>query len=222
MKITDEALFAAARDAREQWLASYPDPAPHHAFSTDFERKIKKLADHPHRRVRLRTLLIAAVIAALTTMTVGAEVLPPVRAFHSGVVHVLSQVLPKSTDQIYTTDADHEGPTRRPVLGWLPEGMVETRKSEQPEYTHLNFENSSNEWVIVSVRRITEDSGNTSSFDTEDAQVNEIKINGITATISVKKETAVLIYFIDNYRCSISGSISANNLIKIAENIILK
>lgn len=222
MKITDEMLQKAAHGACEQWLASYPDPAPDHTFSPGFEQKINRLIHHPHRRKGLRSLLIAAIIAALMTATVGAEVLQPAKTFRIGVVQVLSQVLPKSTDQIYTTDADHEGETKRPVLGWLPEGMVETRRSEQPEYTHLNFENSSNEWVTVFIRRIAKDSGNTSSFDTEDAQVNEIKINGITATISVKKETAVLIYFIDNYRCSISGSISADNLIKIAENIILK
>ena len=210
--------IAEARDLRLHLRPAYA--GMEHEFSVGFENKMGRLTNK-HNRLPLKFLITAATIAALT-MTAGAEVLPPVRAFRSGVVHVLSQVFPKSTDQIYTTDADHEGETRRPVLGWLPEGMTQTDRTELTNSTLLTFENADGDRLSIYIKRITEGSANTSSFDTEDAAVTEIEINGITATISVKKETAVLIYFIDNYRCSISGSISADNLIKIAENIELK
>ena len=86
MKITDEMLQEAAHGACEQWLASYPDPAPDHTFSAGFEQKINRLIHHPHRRKGLRSLLIAAIIAALMTATVGAEVLQPAKKI--GRAHV--------------------------------------------------------------------------------------------------------------------------------------
>ena len=222
MKITDEMLREAAPDACELWLTTLSDDLPEHVFSAHFEKKMEKLLRHPYRHRRMRSLLIAAVAAALLTMTVGATVLPPIRAFRSGVVHVLSQVLPKSTDQIYTTDTDHEGETRRPVLGWLPEGMVETKRDEDANSSLLNYDNSKDKRLIVYVRRIKESSTNTSSFDTEDAQVSEVLINGNLATLAVEKDHVRLIFFIDNYRCSLSGILTADEVVKIAKNIILK
>ncbi len=222
MKITDEMLRQAAPKACDLWLATLPDDLPEHIFSARFEQKMEKLLRHLYRYRRMRSLLIAAVAAALLTMTVGATVLPPIRAFRSGVVDVLSQLLPKSTDQIYTTDADHEGATRRPVLGWLPEGMVETKRSEQPEYTHLNFNMSNENFITVFVQRIFNNSSPSTSIDTEDAHTETIFINGNPALISIKEETTIIEWCIDNYICSVIGTIPTEEVLKVAENIELK
>ncbi len=222
MKITDEMLREAAPGACELWLATFSDDLPEHVFSARFERKMEKLLRHPHRRIGWRGPVAAVAAAALLTMTVGAEVLPPVRAFRSGVVHVLSQVFPKSTDQIYTTDADHESETRRPVLGWLPEGMTQTDRTELTNSTLLTFENTDGDRLSIYTKRITEGSVTTDSIDTEDAEVSEITINGRIALLSIKGETTIIDWFIDNYNCSVVGTLKPNEVLKIAENIELE
>lgn len=209
--------IAEARDLRLHLRPAY---AGVHEFSVGFENKMERLTNK-HNRLPLKFLITAATVAALT-MTAGAEALPPVKAFRSGVVHVLSQVFPKSTDQIYTTDADHEGETRRPVLGWLPEGMTQTDRTELTNSTLLTFENADGDRLSIYIKRITEGSANTSSFDTEDAAVTEIEINGNLGTLATEKNRARLVFFIDNYRCSLSGTLTADEAAKIAENIILK
>lgn len=222
MKITDEMLREAAPKACELWLATFPDDLPEHIFSARFERKMEKLLRYPYRHRRMRRLLIAVVAAALLTMTVGATVLPPVKAFRSGVVNVFSQLLPKSTDQTYTTDYDHEGPTKRPVLGWLPEGMVEGKRTELTNITRINFENTDGDRLSIYTKRITKGETPTSSFDTEDAKVSEITLHGTPATLITEDNEILLVFFIDNYRCSVSGTVTAKEAVKVAENIILK
>ncbi len=222
MKITDEMLREAAHGACEQWLASYPDPAPDHTFSPGFEQKINRLIHHPYRRKGLRSLLIAAIIAALMTMTVGADVVPLPTRFSRNSVQIREQILHKSTDWTYTTLFDHTGETRRPVLGWLPAGMTETDRFEFPTVTHIDYKKTNDEYLTVYVHRITVGSANTSSFDTEDAAVSEIDIKGYPALLSVKKNKTLILWFIENYRCSISGTLSTDEIVKVAENMILE
>ena len=222
MKITDEMLREAAHGACEQWLASYPDPAPDHTFSAGFEQKINRLIHHPHRRKGLRSLLIAAIIAALMTATVGAEVLQPAKTFRIGVVQVLSQVLPKSTDQMATTTEEDVGPTRRPVLEWLPEGMVEVKREEGELATLLKYEDPKEKHVVVDVLRIMKNGAATFSTDTEDAQVEEIEVHGRPATLITENDRVRLILFIDNYRCFIGSTCPVEEVVKVAENMILE
>lgn len=223
--ITDSELYAAIDGAFDLWQSRYEGDLPGHTFSAGFEEKIATIPDrHPtaRRRKPLRTAVAVAAIAATLTMTIGADVVPAAKTFRSGMVEIVSQLLPKSTDQTYTANTDHEGETRRPVLNWLPEGMVETKRDELPNSTMLAFDDEIGHHLSLYVKRITEGSANTSSFDTENAEVTEIKIQNYPGTLSVKKDITLLVFFINNYRCSISGDFSATEIIKIAENIILE
>lgn len=222
--ITDSELYAAIDGAFDLWQSRYEGDLPAHTFSAGFEEKIAAIPGtvRPTARRPLRTAVAVAAIAATLTMTIGADVVPAAKNFRSGMVEVVSQLLPKSTDQTYTADTDHEGETRRPVLNWLPEGMVETKRDEGTTSSLLNYDNSKGKRLIVYVRRIKEGSLNTSSFDTEDTQVSEIIINGNPATLAVENDHVRLIFFIDNYRCSLSGILTADEAVRIAENIILK
>jgi len=139
MKITDEMLTHAAPHACTLWLETTSAEIPRQAASLRFERKMARLLRHPRRPIGWHGPVAAVAAAALLTMTVGAEMLSPVRAFRSGVVHVLSQVFPKSTDQIYTTDADHEGETKQPVL----EGITAPVKTIQEKTIVVSLENPS-------------------------------------------------------------------------------
>ena len=223
--ITDSELYAAIDGAFDLWQSRYEGDLPAHTFSAGFEEKIAAIPDqHPaaRRRKPIRTAAAAAIIAAALTMTIGADVVPPVRAFRSGVVDVLSQVLPKSTDQIYTTDADHEGETERPVFGWLPKDMVEIKRVELTNITRINFENPDGDRLSIYVKRITEGETPSFTFDTEDAETEEIILHGNPASLITEDNSVLIIFFIANYRCSISGTLSVEDTVRIAENITLQ
>ena len=81
--ITDSELYAAIDGAFDLWQSRYEGDLPAHTFSAGFEEKIAAIPDqHPaaRRRKPIRTAAAAAIIAAALTMTIGADVVPPVRA----------------------------------------------------------------------------------------------------------------------------------------------
>ena len=223
--ITDSELYAAIDGAFDLWQSRYEGDLPAHTFSAGFEEKIAAIPDrHPtaRRRKPLRTAVAVAAIAATLTMTIGADVVPAAKTFRSGMVEVVSQLLPKSTDQTYTTDTDHEGETRRPVLNWLPEGMVEVKRTELTNITLLTFENADGDRLSIYTKRITEGETPTTSMDTEDALVETATIHGNQAIVSVKGDTTIIEWCSENYICSVIGTIPTDEAVKIAENIILK
>ena len=220
----DKLLYEKIGACRDRWLESQPEQCEPHHFSDAFLAGLPEIGKHS-RRSPWRILRIAAAVAALLaalTLTIGAELLPPVEFFRNGVVNILSQVLPKSTDQTYTSNYDHEGETKRPVLGWLPEGMVEVKRDEGELATLLKYEAPNGKHIVIYSNRIGKKAASTSTFDTENARVEDISINGTPGTLSVKANKTILIFFIDNYRCSIGGNLSEEEIINIAEHIFLK
>ena len=223
-QITDQELHAAIDGAFDLWQSRYEGDLPEHTFSADFETKVAAIPETKpsHRRKPIRTVAAVAAIVATLTMTVGAELLPPVRTFRSGMVEIVSQLLPKSTDQTYTADTDHEGETRRPVLGWLPEDMTQTDRTDLPNTTRIVFENTDGDRLSIYTHRVTEGSANTVSIDTEDAKVSELILHNNPATMAVENDRTLIEFFIDNYNCSVISTIPTEQVLKVAENIELK
>lgn len=222
--ITDKDIYAAIDGAFDLWQSDYEGELPAHTFSADFEAKAAAIpeAHKPSMRRPLRTAAAVAVIAATLTMTISADVVPAAKTFRSGMVEIVSQWLPKSTDQIYTADTDHEGETKRPVLGWLPEGMMETDRTVLRNTTRITFENTAGDRLYIYTHRITEGSANTVSIDTEDAQVSELILHNNPATMAVEDGRTLIEFFIDNYNCSVIGTTSTEQVLKVAEHIELK
>ena len=124
------------------------------------------------------------------------------------------------------SDYDHEGETRRPVFHWIPEGWTECDKSLIRNTTHIEFTHESVEKssLIIRIHRVTPTSGHTTSFNTENAEVSTIEINGNEALLVVGDDYVLLKWFIENYSCSISMShiVAVEDVIKFAENMELK
>ena len=100
--------------------------------------------------------------------------------------------------------------------------MVETKRSEQFEYTYLNFNMPNGSFITIFVQRIFNHSSPSTSIDTEDAHTETIFINNNQALISIKEETTIIEWCIDNYIYSVIGTISTDKVLKVAENIKLK
>lgn len=225
--ITDKDLHAAIDRAHDLWLSQYDGDLPEHTFSADFEAKAAAIPQKKaHRRHPLRTTIAVAVIVAALTMTIGADMVADPIFFSRGAISGISQVLPKSTDWHYSSDYDHEGETRRPVFHWIPEGWTECDKSLIRNTTHIEFTHESVEKssLIIRIHRVTPTSGHTTSFNTENAEVSTIEINGNEALLVVGDDYVLLKWFIENYSCSISMShiVAVEDVIKFAENMELK
>ena len=225
--ITDKDLHAAIDRAHDLWLAQYDGDLPEHTFSADFEAKAAAIPQKKaHRRHPLRTTIAVAAIVAALTMTIGADVVADPIFFSRGAISGISQVLPKSTDWHYSSDYDHEGETYRPILHWIPEGWTEYDRSvyKNSTYIKFNYEPVKRSYLIISTHRVTPTSSYTSSFNTENAKVSTIDINGNEATLVVGDDYVLLDWFNGNYACSVSmGRIAAvEDVIKVAKNMELK
>lgn len=129
MKITDEMLYAAAPEAAERYLSALPgreDCA--HAFSPDFEERMRLLLPRRKRkRLWKRALLLAAVVALLGTAVYANQ--PEdyrVRATaRDGILACSARPQEDVVPQQF----------HRITFGWLPEGYTLWNESELTEDT---------------------------------------------------------------------------------------
>ena len=129
MRITDEMLYAAAPEAAERYLDTLPGRGDcAHAFSRDFEERMRHLL--PRRKKRKpgrRILLLAAVVALLGTAVYASQREDyRVRAAARDGILVYSarpqeEVVPQHFHRI--------------TFGWLPEGYTLWNESELEEDT---------------------------------------------------------------------------------------
>jgi len=224
--ITDSELYAAIDGAFDLWQSRYEGDLPAHTFSAGFEEKIAAIPDrHPvARRKPVRTAAAAAIIAAALTMTIGADVVPAMTRIIHGPINGNEQILHKSTDWYLSSDYDHEGETRRPVLNWMPEGWVEEKRSVFKNSTHIHFKKEDNLSLTISTHRIRPTTSMNKSTNTENAKVSFIHINGNEARLVVNENAVILDWFVENYLCTVCfiRTTPVEDAIKIAENIILK
>lgn len=124
MKITDEMLYAAAPEAAERYLSALPGRADcAHAFSPDFEERMRLLLPRRKRkRLWKRALLLAAVIALLGTAVYANQ--PEdyrVRATaRDGILTYSARPQEDIVPQQF----------HRITMGWIPEGYTLWSESE--------------------------------------------------------------------------------------------
>lgn len=124
MRITDEMLYAAAPEAAERYLDAFPgreDCA--HAFSPDFEERMRLLLPRRKRkRIWKRALLLAAVLALLGTAVYASQ--PEdyrVRAAaRDGILTYSARPQEDIVPQQF----------HRITFGWIPEGYALWSESE--------------------------------------------------------------------------------------------
>jgi len=163
-------------------------------------------------------IIIAAVIAALVISASSTDV-PPMDHFFRGVIEVFSQVLPKSTDEEYITSYEDNGPIKRPILGWLPDELVEIKRNNFINSTYVYLKTPNNKHLTIMIERLSSNIHRVNIYDTEDSTQSIICVNKKEAVLTVADNSLSLSFFIDNYSCSLYGNLSSDLIIKIAENL---
>ncbi|MDO5027844.1 MAG: DUF4367 domain-containing protein [Bacillota bacterium] len=105
-------------------------------------------------------------------------------------------------------------------INYIPEGyeLVKTLKGEiNIVYQYQNIDEDE-DFFIVHFRKLLENSS-ASLFDTEDTELMEININGREVYFWQKKDISTVLWQQNSVECNVYGTISREEIIKIAENI---
>ncbi|MBQ2692293.1 MAG: DUF4367 domain-containing protein [Clostridia bacterium] len=217
--IDDNIIEGYIGEARDLWLKRRETETAEHIFPEGFENKIRCAGGWKHRPAT--KVIASAVIAAVLVMTGVAGQLPVFEFAQNDLLDIGVSIYDESTDFSVSTDYVDNSEVKRPYFNWLPKGVVEEKRDNNTLSTFVRFKNENVELTVV-VIKITHTSRNNSIVDTEDAESRLIEINGNKALMVKKNNWTVIDYFIKNYMVSLSGTLSTDDIVCIAENIVLK
>ena len=220
--ITDERLRAAAARSCEIYVSRLEqgyDPENQHEYSSEFERKIKKLkrkANHPilYRTMqRVASIILAILISGTAFLTVNTEARA---AFFGWVKEVYETYFVYRFEDVRNAQS---GPTDyRPA--WLPEGYSEFYTNEADDTTTVIYANESGQ--MLKYNYISSPNETDWYINAVHVTIENVTVNGYPAQmlISNDPETASAILWTadDNTAFYISGFLSSDELIKIAES----
>lgn len=160
----------------------------------------------------LHTASILVLIIA-TTMTISFAAFPELRI---AVVNMILETYETYTD--FSFEAENEvAPELEIALGWIPDGFVLSEDDSTLNCAWKCLENV--EGATIFVEKTTP---NSISIDTEDAQIEEIEIQGYEATLVTKGDEARVIwlnedknivYFVD------AEGVSVDLMLQVAKNV---
>ena len=196
----------------ERWVDAFPAEIPVHTFSEAFNTCMNALlaaqgGGKPRKRGAGRKVLLVA--AALLAAAVAASAVPGSREF----------IVPRFSNRSEYEIADPRGAKRvtSMTVGYVPEGFRKVEKN--CSYGKTGFiEYYQNGDRFFTVEKSTLEAGIT--FDTEEYESKMIDINGFQAIVFQATDDYFGILFNDGqYIYSVEGTISTDELVKIAQNV---
>lgn len=206
-------LTLAAIERNKKWMATLPENPPEVEFSEKHIKNMEILLDkmrgdryHRFTRKTTRVIIAAAVIMALMTVTVFATTDLGAYILDELSDHAIFQSLFESEE---TVDGKIE-------CGYVPDGFEMTEESYGAIHCFIAFENGENQHFEL---HKTLNSG-VAGFDNEQAQKTIVVSNGKEFVVYTKENGDVRIVWCNsNYTYHISGTLSNDEAIKIAENV---
>ena len=222
----DALLDRYAPEAGAGWLAAEtPDIVPEHPFSSKFRRRMERLIRRQRRSPAVTAALRCARRAAayaLVFLTLSFSCLMTVDAsFREQVLRVVVEVLQEFTEFRYTSDLPASGQPGEVRFTYLPEGMEEILEYREQDEMHHYYYFMGKEEQMLSVEwvRVDEEITDTYLLDTENANISYVEIQGTKAIVVEKGEGHVLHFTRENFVYTLSGSISTDELIMVANGM---
>lgn len=201
------------------------EPCEPYVFSEASEKKFKKLLRKYNAVRTLKTIgkyssrvaciLLAFVVASgITIMSV--------KGWRSQVLNfIFDSKSPNSvisfddgTNKYETID---KYSSDKVSLNYIPEGFALLQETESEGRLHLYFKNN-DKYLQFSMQRLS----GTASIDTENAEVEKLTINGKDMFFISKPEVNVLFWSDETSYIRITSNLDKNEVIKMAENTIVK
>lgn len=221
MTITDEMLYACAREARTIWLAALPEKndlpvrQTSRAFSRRMERLLRqqRMTEQETKRYAWRRVAVAALIAAAALLAVAWTV----KANWEQIAKIVCRVFPEWTEYQYSSDAAI-GSLPEVTFGYLPEGEIEVEQEIPGDYRRqYTVVYADDRCMDLFQILLTQQSGYSAVMDTENAAISECDVRGVTATVVEKGGVCQLFWTEENVLYHLYGEgISVDQLKEVA------
>ena len=231
LDITDEMLYKSCSRLEQNLLDNLPNESDiEYEFSNKFKRKMSKLIKYEKRHPIINSIYAyskkIAIVFLIITMS-AITLTMSVDAVRVKVFSVITEIYEEFTSIIFSKEDDSVSIDNefKPALpNYIPKGFKEIDKVESSIGLFIVYEN--NEYLQIRYS-CDEISNNSIILDTEDAQVEDININGYKAKYIVKNNIQQLVwndsvsmYLIDMESKNIKiTNNDKKELIKMAESI---
>ena len=217
-KLIDSMLEDIVPGVSEQRGRDMAEPEENITFSPEHEKKMKKLFQKERRSVfrkksakyskRAALFLVGAVlISSVTIMSV--------EAWRVRVLNYFLNIAQERTEMKWSDENKGDSyATDEVTLGYIPHGFELERSVPKREGLSLTFRKNELSFH-VSIYPLRGSLG----FDTEDAEIKKVSINGAEGVLSIKENVTILVWNDTESAYLINGNISEEEIIKIAENL---
>ena len=229
MQLNDDVLCRAAalvRDKRMNSLSEYEE-YPVHEFSEAFETEMQGLMDKldkgeitPYKvsmgwQYYARHGLVAVLVCILLTCFAAPQA---VMAGYQKLIEVIETVVTEYTEYRYQVNATVSNEFQQVMFGYLPEGMEITEESLNETLYYVLYQGK-NQYFCLEQRLLLEDTELTQIIDTEEAYVEQKRIQNEMAILSLKDGVYTYTWIYENYQISGISNLSGEEMIKILESI---
>jgi hypothetical protein len=239
MSNIDQKLKIALITLSEQTLASIPNEdilASRQTFSRSFERKMNHLirqarksdktrtspkskdrASSPARKVKLKRVLVFAIILSLlisvfsVTMAREAIIGFLVRAYDTFSTVIFDRDRSRPPTESGTTKPISESPGP----SWIPEGFKQTEIIETEFFIEIVYANDDGNEIVYTKKSLDIDQY---SIDTENGYIEDITLNGFEGIFFSSQGLNTVAWKGNKHMYTITGQTNKNNLIKMAES----
>ncbi len=229
MMISDEMIICSAEKACEIYLDSIDKEfanAPDYAVSLRFKRRMRKLIKEQNRTPQERYLVNVMRKAAVffIVLLIGmATLVVSVEAYRVRFINYVKKITGRATTYKYFIE-------NTPYLNadlsdieirYIPEAFYSIAEQSDERHFYAHYSNTSGCDFSIELTYVDSSSSGFISIDTEGSELKNISINRNAAVLNKKEDEKQLIWSINNVLCQIAGNIEEEEIIHIAESIIV-
>jgi len=186
-----------------------------------FAAQSRRSARHVGFRIFQR--IAVAVMLVLLTAVCAFAAFPEIR---TGILNMIADVYEDHTDFSFTTNASKSDPASayNVELAWIPDGFEVSEEGSHYSTAWKTYENGNGAILYIAESSVD---NRTMTVDTEDAEVNQVTIQGYEGTMVQKSadEWTCIIFTVPEKNMVVyidSEFIEAEETLKVAENIIIR
>ena len=220
-KDIDEKLIQAFQIYNKKLCESLPtdEELENITFSEAFEKKMQKLIRAQKKSYfylintvgKRVAIIILAIVISFTATTFG------VKAIRESVIEFITETFEKFTKiTVQNDEPNTQVVFVKTAPQYIPEGYVLEKETESDAFYRIRYRNLDN----ISISYIQKiNFGTIYNTDTEDVEYEKININYFEGIKYVKNEINTVVFANESYLYTVSGRISFDELIKMAESI---
>ena len=205
-------LALACELSLNDWFATFPDEIPEAERSKKHEKWKKnlfnKMRNDRYHRFTTKTVKVMLIAATLCALLLTAFVVPSSREFIVDHFDIFSRYK--------LTESNNNAVDGEITVGYIPEGFELTNEQKSARAIMNDYYNSNGEFFTI-----TKFSSSTEvDFDTEMGNVENVVVNGKMYMFFVDENNHnILVWNKNDYIYRIDGTISKDELLKIAEMV---